>query len=524
MSPPQRAPARLKQLPGRVTTPLAIALGALGLRLISGVGFANYDTLYALVWGQQLGRGQTPQYGVALAPTPHPLVEAFGLVFSPLGPSATETAIVWVGFVALSACGWVVYRLGEQWFGRLAGGLAAAILLTRVPVLSYGVRAYVDVPYLALVLGALLIESRRSRAGAPVLGLLACAGLLRPEAWAFSGLYWVYLAAGARWGASAGAETGARREAGAAHALPPVAAHASPPSAPQRGTTQRGTARLAWLGVLAAAAPLAWGLSDLLVSGDALWSLTNTRDTAQTLARPTGIGKVPIDIPRRVGEILRVPVLVGAALGGGLSLLWLPRRARLGAVAGVLGVLVFAVSGAAGLPINTRYAFLIAAILCVFCGAGVFGWVCLEREDPRRRRWMLASAVVLVALGAYIPAQYRTADRELGNLRRQQSIQNDLVKLVESHAVGVRCGAVGVPNHRPIPLLALRLRRSPAEIVSAQVRQLSSGTYIDPANSEVRDDYTLDAHDPRRLTAGVPPGFTETSANRSWRVFERCAG
>ena len=43
------------------------------------------------------------------------------------------------------------------------------------------------------VLGAVLVEVRRPRAGAPVLALLALAGLLRPEAWVFSGLYWLYI-------------------------------------------------------------------------------------------------------------------------------------------------------------------------------------------------------------------------------------------------------------------------------------------------------------------------------------------
>jgi len=91
-----------------------------------------------------------------------------------------------------------VYALGALWFGRAAGAVAALVLLTRVPILSYGVRAYVDVPYLLLVLCAVLVEARRraarrAPAGAPVLALLALAGLLRPEAWAFSGLYWVYL-------------------------------------------------------------------------------------------------------------------------------------------------------------------------------------------------------------------------------------------------------------------------------------------------------------------------------------------
>src|SRR4029077_8123048 len=137
--------------------------------------------------------GELPAYDIPIAPTPHPLVEGLGVVLTPLGPRAVENVTVALGFLPRSGGAWVVYKLGALWFGRAAGALAALILLTRVPILSYGVRAYVDVPYLLLVLGAVLIESRRRRAGAPVLALLALAGLLRPEAWAFSGLYWLYL-------------------------------------------------------------------------------------------------------------------------------------------------------------------------------------------------------------------------------------------------------------------------------------------------------------------------------------------
>ena len=59
----------------RLKAPLAIIAGAVALRLVIGVGFANYDTLYALSWGGQLARGETPAYGVPVAPTPHPLLE-----------------------------------------------------------------------------------------------------------------------------------------------------------------------------------------------------------------------------------------------------------------------------------------------------------------------------------------------------------------------------------------------------------------------------------------------------------------
>jgi hypothetical protein len=477
-------PAPTVRLARRAAAPLlAVVGGALALRLITGVGFANYDTLYALAWGGQLSRGELPSYGVPIAPTPHPLLEALGLVLAPLGARATEHVIVALGFLALSGCGWLVYRLAAAQFGRAAGAVAALVLLTRVPLLSYGVRAYVDVPYLALVLGALLVETRRPRAGAPVLALLALAGLLRPEAWAFSAAYWLYLVRARRAGES----------------LVPYA-------------------RLA---AVAAAAPLVWLASDLAVTGKPLWSLTNTRHTAHTLRRVTGIGNAPEYIPRRIGEILRPPVLAGAALGGALSLLWLRSRALGMALAGLLAVAVFALLAAAGLSINTRYAFPAAAILCVFFGAGVFGWTQLAPTHPARRWWALAGALVLAALAAYGPAQYRSGDREMDKLARQQQIQRDLRALVDDHALSLRCGPVGVPNHAPIPLLALYMKTSPARIISAQVASVRRGQYLDPASREVEESYVLDPHDPH-LPVTVPEGFTELAANRSWLLFQRC--
>jgi hypothetical protein len=492
-----------KTLISRASTPVSIALGALVLRLIAGVGFANYDTLYALAWGGQLSRGQPPAYDVAIAPTPHPLLEIVGVILAPLGPRGVADGAVALGFLALSACGWVIYRLGADWFGRLAGALAAVIFLTRVPVLSYGVRAYVDIPYVLLVLWALALETRararrREPSGAPVLALLALAGLLRPEAWAFSGLYWLY--------ATGWLPLSVRRRLSGGRELRP----------------RSGRRELLTLALLAAAAPLVWIVSDLAITGRPLWSLTNTRHTASALHRVTGIANVPEYVPRRIGEILRPPVLVGAALGGVLSLLWLRRRAVLGASAGVLAAVVFAAFATLGLPINTRYAFLVSAILCVFCGVGAFGWTLLEARDPRRRWWMAAGAAVIVALLAYAPSQYRSADRELAKLARQQHIEGQLLALVDDHAVNISCGPVGVPNHAPIPLLALYLKTSPRNIVNAQVGHIASGVYVDPATREVERDYVLDPRDPVKPVS-VPPGFTESHANSSWLIFQRCS-
>src|SRR4029077_19040760 len=200
--------------------------------------------------------------------------------------------------------------------------------------------------------------SQRNGSATKVLTLLALAGLLRPEAWAFSALYWLYLAG----------------------------AHRAPPR------------RLLGLAALAASAPLLWMLSDLLVTGDLLWSLTNTRHTAHELARTTGVANAPEYIPRRIGEILQPVVLVAAALGGILGLLWLRSRVLAGAVAGATAVAVFALFASAGLPINSRCAFLVAAPLCIFAGGGIFGWLRLAPEDPRRRWWVAAGGVLVVLL------------------------------------------------------------------------------------------------------------------------------
>jgi hypothetical protein len=465
---------------------LAILLGAIVLWMIAGVGFVNYDTLYGLVWGQQLSRGEVPQYGLPIAPTPHPLVEVLGVVLSPLGASATTAVMVALAFLALSACGWVLYALGRAWFGRAAGVVAALVLLTRVPVLSYGVRAYVDVPYMLLVLCALLVETRKRRAGTPVLVLLALAGLLRPEAWAFSALYWLYLL---------------------------IASTRTYPS--------RTRPQLAWLALLAAAAPLVWVLSDLLVTGNAMWSLTNTKHTATTLGRASGIGDIPQYIPRRIGEVLRPAVLVGAALGGVLTLAWLREKATLAAIVGVTAVVVFAAMASVGLPIDTRYAFLAGAILCVFCGAGVFGWTALPKDDKRRLPWMVAGGMVLLALIVTLPSQVRSAHKELHNLAVQEGIQDDLLALVHSKAIALKCGPVGVPNHAPIPLLALYLKARPSLIISAQAKPIATGTYVDPASAEVEREYVLDPHDPHSAVS-IPPGFTASRSNRSWLLFEHC--
>ena len=172
---------------------VSVALAALVALVAAPARFLNYDTEYALLWGHDLVHGRTPDYTVAFAPTPHPLATLVGAIGSLFGTGFGEGLFEVLAFLALGILGWLVYALGRAWFNGATGVVAALIVLTREPIFSYGVRAYVDIPYICLLLGALLVETRRPRAGTPVLVLMALAGLLRPEAWLFAFAYVIWL-------------------------------------------------------------------------------------------------------------------------------------------------------------------------------------------------------------------------------------------------------------------------------------------------------------------------------------------
>lgn len=487
---------RLAETTRRLALPVAFVTGvSVVLLIVFPVGFPNYDTMYFLVWGRELAEGASPDYGAALPPTPHPLATVVAAVLSPLGTGAIGATMI-LAYVSLGLIGYLVYRLGSQWFDGWVGALAAAIVLTRAPFLSNGLRAYIDLPYIALCLGALAIESRRPRAGWPVLALLGLAGLLRPEAWLFSIAYFLYLAVDLR-----------RIEGRWRFAA--------------RGERENG--ELAGLAALVLIAPLGWALFDLITTGSATYSFTGTRETVETLDRQSG----PVDLvlygPRRLGEVLQWPGMIGAAGGIVLGLAFLRRRSLLGAISAALALGAFAVLASAGLAIIPRYTMLAAALLAIFVAVGLLGWRFLERADPWRRRWQLFAGIVVALLIIWAPNQYELDSRVATDLANQGRIEDDLNELAETGAFDPPCGAISVPNHRAVPRLALALDRSPSEIASSsEQRQPDTGYFLAPADAFVIHNFILDPNDPARFESRVPPGFRPVAQNESWRVYRRC--
>jgi hypothetical protein len=446
-----------------------VASGLIGLAIFAFFGrtFLNYDTFYALLWGGDLAHGRTPDYRVPSAPTPHPLAILAGIPASLFGDGG-EAVMLALVIAAMGALVVGAYRLGEELFGRAVGLLAALIVATRVPLLNYGIRGYVDLVEIALVVWAAVLEARRPRRGWPVLVLLGLAGLLRPEAWLYAGAYWLWLFPARDW--------------------------------PDR-------IRLA---LLVLAAPLAWGLSDLAISGDFLWSLHGTHDLARELGRETGLFNAIKTGPRRLGEIVRLPELIAAVIGLGFGLVHLRRRLALPLALTALNGLAFALFAVAGLSLLGRYLFLAGVMLALFAALGCLGWI----GRPDNALWRVTGLTALAAIAVFFGLQQ--VDR-LTDLRTdipaRARVQSDL------RAVTLpSCRPLYVPDHRLVPLVAYWHGDRPQQIL-VQAPATAAGTVVLPASARVQRLSILDPHEPRPRRLSVPPGWREADADRSWRVY-----
>jgi hypothetical protein len=464
----------------------AAAAAVVGALIFAAFGhaFLNYDSFYTLVWGDDLAHGRTPQYEAPVAPTPHPLATAVGALVSPLGDDAEAVllalVIISMGFIAVG-----LFRLGHELFAWPVGLLAAAIFLTRVPPLNFGIRGYVDLPTIALIVWAAVLEVRRPRRGVAPLVLLGLAGLLRPEAWLLAGAYWLWLAWPLREGP--------------------------------------GRARALRLGALAAAAPLLWALTDLLVTGDPLHSLHGTSELAADLGRPRGLDDVPSVMPRRLGEIMRLPELLAATIGFGLALAWLRRRALVPAAILVLNGVAFLVLAVGGLSLLGRYLFLAGAMLSLFAAVAAFGWMALDAGDGRRRAWIAGGLALLAAFLVFSPSQAGRLSDLRDDIADRDEVAADLHDLVRTETAegALRdCGRLYVPNHRPVPNLAYWTGRRPANIrVPADGERLpDDGLFIVPANPRAAELSILDPRD-RSVPATPPPGWVRIDGNRSWTMY-----
>ncbi len=470
---------------------VAVAVLALGAVVVWALvpTYPNYDAYYHLVWGRELLDGQRPTFEAYQAPTEHPLYLAVCAVLAGIVGQDADRALVLVAALSLVALVWAVFRLGRAVFGPWPGAVAALLTGSSFALLLYAARAYVDVPFLAVVLWAGVLEAERPRRGTPVMALLAVAGLLRPEAWILACAYWLWMV----WPA---------------------------PEPAVRRSLRPG------LLALAAVGPLVWALTDLWVTGDPLFSLHATSDLADELRRDRGIGAVPGAFVSFLADALRPPVFLAALAGLALAARRQAGRsihvplALLGA-----GTIAFVLSGAAGLSILPRYLTVPAIALSVFAGYAIAGWVQLPSSDRVRRPWATGVAVLAVLGVGFVVARISVIDRFTAELRFIRGTHQSLVAILDQPAVrrGRACGPVTLPNYRLVPDTRWILDASQREVGARSVKRRPYGValFFTDAKMLRRFGFAQGAS----TLANVPdPGFVLVTRNRRYAAYVRCRG
>jgi hypothetical protein len=457
--------------------------------------YPNYDSYYSLLWGREVLDLQAPFFEGFRVPTEHPLAIAAGALLSLLGEGGDR---VWVAMTLASFLWlvWGIYRLGKVAFTPLIGAIAALLLLTRFDFAFLAARGYVDVPYMALVVWAAVMEACRGgagdeppgeavRRGWPVFALLALAGLLRPEAWILAGLYFLWMSRDATW-------------------------------------SER--ARYA---ALAAIAPLAWAAVDFAVTGDPLFSLHYTSSSAEDLGRQRTLGEIPSALPSFFASLVKLPVLLGAIAGLGFALAAAPRRAAMPLVLLLSGIGTFVLIGIAGLSVIERYLIVGALALLVFAAVALGGFTML-RPGRLRTTWAIVSALLVLA-GAGFTATRVDVTRLTNELQFRGDAHTSLVDVLNEPAVkaALRCGPLTAPNHKLVPD-ARWILDLPRDKVLARAdpdvpkRRISRGValYVTTRFAIFRHAFTNPV-DPTSIQI-PPPGWRRIATSDYVAAYARC--
>jgi hypothetical protein len=492
---PQGRWERLRAVPERTWRRLcfaALSIGAfIGYLLLPT--YPIYDSEYYLFWGREILHGQLPSFTIFDSPTEHPLAIGFGTVLAIFGNVALRLEVL-AAVVSFLLVAGGLYRLTRVAFTPVVAAVAVLLLLTRFNLEFLAARGYVDLAYCAAIVWAAALEVERPRRGAPVFLLLLIAELIRPDAWLLAGLYWLWWAPPASW-----------------------------PS------------RFRWAAVTVAA-PLIWVAIDWIVTGQPLYSLHRTQDTAVALGRTVALREVPSTTWHYLTILLKAPVLAGAIGGLALSAWLVPRRMATPVIILLTGIGTFLLIAGAGLSVIDRYLLMPTVMLLVFCGFALAGWTMLER-GWLRRVWATA-ALALATFGIYDVASTLSLNHIETELGFRNDGQTSLVAVLDDAAVkrALRCGPVSVPNHKLRPDVLLLTGRSASGVIdrnearyqanvnhndTLERRERGYGVAIYPLGLAVTR-YAIVGPTDNALDQDPFPGFAPIFRSQYYAAYARC--
>lgn len=458
--------------PARVRTGVAVpvvaclVLAALSVVLLPST--PSYDPWAWILWGREITQGDLD---TVVGPSWKPLPVLFTTPLALAGDLAPDLWLVLARAATLGAAV-AAYRLGTRVAGPLAGVLGALLLLAQPAYLRTQLFGFSE--GLLVLCGLLAVERHLDGHRAQAFALGLAAGLLRPEAWPFLGLYALYLL----W-------------------------------------EQRS--RFGWLATGGVAMVALWVLPEL-------WGSGNMFRAAERANSPNPGSPAFAAVPSLavLGDFVRA---LGPLAIAGLILAPLAARSRMAdregrhavallsaLAAGWLGLVALMTEmGFAG---NLRYLFLPMGFLAVVAGAGVAwvaGWLASGRDTVRARR-IVAVGVTAVAAAVLALTAALELPEEGEAVAYEAQLREELPAALEQ-AGGPQalldCGEVAV-HPLMVPWAAWELE--------VHARRLVLET--EGPGAVIRAGYQSDA-DPlpaRGVMAGAPViGRTEL-----WEVRARC--
>jgi hypothetical protein len=457
--------------------------------------YPNYDTYYALIWGNEIAHFQLPDYFVFKTPTPHPLFNLYTALLSPLGSAAVRVITV-ASLAMYSGLLYGIYKLVKLQVGTLVAFVTLLVVLTRTDLMLFAMRSMLDIPFLLMIIWAAVLEFQKPRRGLLPMVLLCMAGLLRPEAWLMAGLYWLWLA----WG-------WVRNDSNLPGERPSLKA-------------------LFGYALLVIAAPAIWLAWDWVVTGDALYSIHSTSEVAKVVNRQKSLPEAIYLLPIYVSSGMHyVNGLAGAA--GFLLAFWCYRKHMLMlALLGAVGVVTYLLITVGGLSVIARYLMIPSLVMCFGVAFALVGW---ERLRGTPRKLGIALSIVTLLLMVFSAPKYLSDARALNTSIDHVSVAysriGDILKDPKVEPVIKRCTPINAFTHESVPVIRYELRLPKDQVIATTQVEAPPATGMQlmlTAALKPLQLTSISQTSRKPWTMYRLENFDYVAENRAWIAFAHC--
>ena len=472
----------MNHAPAGRRAPLIFTAGAFAVAIfvvgVSGAPWLNSDTMWALVWGEEIRGVGAPSIAQDDAPTPHLLLTVIATLVGFLGNAVGYWVMAAIAVLSFAIAVILTAMIAQRAFSMRAAVVAAVVLLVSPGLLELASAGTSDVLFLALFLGAVYLEIT-GRRPAVAMSYLVAAGLVRPESWLMIAAYWLW-------------------------------------KVPASSSSDRLR-----ITALAVSAPALWLGADLLITGDPLFSLTGTQEGARELNRTTGLTNVPGQSRSGLRRLIGREVLVGGFVGAAIAAIQ-PTRSRVVLLAiGSLGALTFALLGIFALSLLPRYLLLPAVMLAIMFACAATAWT--EEKGVARLIAGVAALLIVAMVVVGAPARFRAIEelRERTEANRDQVASlRDFHASVDAQRFLDSCQAIYVRDRRPRGLVSYTLEVDVKRVQSAvRTAPRPDGLFLTATPVVVKRG--LVAFFPRRaerIPAARPPSYRVVYTNGGWEL------